>query len=352
MNKRLPARNPFQVLGVNAYASEQEIKQAFRKLAKKYHPDLNMAAYGFEEKFTELTCAYKTIRDSKENSAGGQAPGFASHPPGGGGFFKKGIGSLFGPKAFGGLNFTPLPGENIEKLISISFKEVIRGVKKRLKFDAYVACADCSGNGSKGGASFVVCPLCQGAGRALAGAGGYAGHQLCPQCLGGGDVIRVRCRRCKARGRIKGVREVNISIPPGVADGARFLVRDKGDAGRLLWPSGDLIITVSTVEHPFFRRRGNDIFCHAPVPFTTAALGGSVTVPTISNDVKMTVPPGAGSKTVFRLKGRGISAKGDQYVRLIVNVPSRLTAKQKRLLEAFANLRGDPAGTDEKADVY
>jgi len=352
MSEKLPARNPFQVLGVNAYSSEPEIKRAFRKLAKKYHPDLNMTADGLgEKKFTQLTAAYKTIRDSKGKSGSRHPAGSGDHSPRSGFFSKAGISSLFGSKAYAGLDFTPSPGENIEKLISISFREAISGVKTRLKFDAYIACVDCSGNGSKGGASFVVCPLCQGAGKALTGAGGYAGHQLCPQCLGGGDVVRVRCRRCKGRGRIRGAREVNISIPPGVADGARFLVRNKGDAGAMLWPSGDLIITVSAEGHPFFRRKGYDIFCHAPVPFTTAALGGSVTVPTIDADVKMTVPAGTGSRTIFRLKGRGINAKGDQYVRLIVNVPSRLTAKQKRLLEVFANLRSDLSAPDEKVSA-
>lgn len=343
MNNRVPARNPFQVLGVNARASELEIKQAFRKLAKKYHPDINMVASGFEEKFIELTLAYRAILDSKGKSAGGPAAGSGSYPERMGSFFKTGIGGLFGSKAFRGSSFTPSSGENIKRQVSLSFKEAIRGVKTKLKFDAYVPCADCSGNGSKGGASFVVCPLCQGAGKALVGAGGYAGHAFCPQCMGGGDVIRVRCRRCKGQGRLKGAREVTISIPPGVADGARFLVMGKGDAGTLLWPSGDLLITVSAGGHPLFRRKGNDIYCHAPMAFTTAALGGSVTVPTISNDVEMTVPPGSASRTIFRLKGRGINGRGHQYVRLIVNVPSRLTAEEKRSLEAFAKLRGDLA---------
>lgn len=185
---------------------------------------------------------------------------------------------------------------------------------------------------------------------ALTGAGGYAGHALCPQCMGAGDVIRVGCKKCNGEGKVKGIRKVDITIPPGVADGARFMMSGKGDAGRMLWPSGDLVITVTAGAHPFFRRKGNDIYCHAPVPFTIATLGGHITVPTINKDVEMTIPPGSASRTTFRLKGRGINGKGHQYVRLIVNVPSRLTAKEKRILEAFAKLRGDLA-PDKKLNV-
>ncbi len=353
---RFPARNPFQVLGVNPYASDLEIKQAFRRLAKKYHPDQNGDNPVSEERFKELNNAYDTIvslqrkgaRLPRESETGRAA-----------GFLRSRSQSRFGSRIAGFFrsdsrdhDMGGARGEDIERTVRISFTDAVKGTTLDLHTDAYTPCVHCDGTAAEGGSAFSTCPKCRGVGHVLEGSGGYLIREFCPRCLGGGSVIKTRCRRCRGDGRIKGINSVKVKIPPNVENNARFVVRGKGNAGKLNGPAGDMIITVSVAEHPYFSRKGDDIYYNAAVPFTTAVLGGATIVQTIDGPVKMTVPPNTNGHTILRLKGRGVNGVGDQYNKIIIDVPSRLTEKERRLLRSFAHLHGDPVIDGKKQGMF
>jgi len=330
---------------VNPYASDLEIKRAFRYLAKKYHPDQNSDNPVSEERFKELNNAYDTIVSLKRKGA--RLPR-ESEIGGGDGFRRSRLESRFGSRIAGFFRSAPrnrdmdgARGEDIDRTVRISFTDAVKGTTLNLSADAYVSCVYCDGTAAEGGSAFSTCPKCRGVGHVLEGRGGYLTREFCPRCLGGGSVIKTRCRRCRGNGRVRGINSARIKIPAGVEDKAMFVIRGKGNAGRLNGPAGDMIITVSVAEHPYFSRKGHDVYYNAKIPFTTAALGGVTIIQTIDGLVKMTVPPNTKGHTILRLKGRGVNGIGDQYNKIIIDVPSRLTQKERKLLRSFAHLHGD-----------
>lgn len=343
MESRPPARNPFQVLGVDVRATEAEIKKAFRRLAKEYHPDQNRDDPELEERFKELSNAYETILSMSRGGATKDAAGYAQDG-------KRADGGL-GARLYGFWRSgaqkegeRPSRGGDIEVEASVSFRESITGTIVRLQYHAQVACQRCGGDGARGETAFAVCPKCQGSGQVLEGDGGFLRPVFCQRCYGGGSVIRVACRKCRGGGRVRGLREVRIKIPPGVEDKTSFFVKGRGHAGARNWPCGDLTVAVSVRPHPVFTRKGMDIHSDARIPFTVAALGGEFEAITIGGKVRVKAPPETRSHTLLRLKGRGVNGEGDHYLRVIVEIPTRLTEKEKKLLRSFAHLHEDGGG--------
>jgi len=355
MKNSRPARNPFRVLGVDPYASDVVIRQSYRELAKKYHPDQNHDDPYLVERFKELTSAYETVLSLRKKGDG--PPPHTGTGPGRFGARRRAVetlpgsrfSGLFRPARTEGAAVADIRGEDVEQTVRIGFMEAITGALVTAPVRVYVTCGGCHGSGAQHGAPLAACPKCQETGHVLVSDGGYLYRTFCPICLGSGRVIRTLCRQCKGQGRVKGQREVQVEIPPGVEDGARFIVMSRGDAGVMNGPAGDIIVIIAIEKHPVFFRRGANICVKARVPFTTAALGGHVCVPTLTGTVRVTVPPNTRSHTLLRLKNRGVNGTGDQYVKVIIDLPARLTEKEKRLLESFAHLRGDPVHAGKPA---
>ncbi len=355
-------RDYYEVLGVQKSASEDEIKKAFKKLARKYHPDLHPDDKECEEKFKEVNKAYEILSDPQKRqrydqfgqagvdpSYGGGAGGFS------GGFSGGGFGDvgdifedLFG--AFGGMRSTrsnpnaPRRGQDVTANVNISFMEACEGKKQNLKVYHMEKCSECGGSGAEKGSAPATCPDCHGQGYIKVGQrtafGVISSTKTCPKCGGKGTVISNPCHKCSGAGRTRVQKEINLDIPAGIDDGQILRVGGQGDAGLNGGPSGDLHVNVSVRPHPLFIRNGFDVNCDIPITYTQAVLGAEITVPTIDGNVKYNVPEGTQTGTVFRLKGKGIkklgrSDRGDQYVKVNIEVPKNLTSKQKELLKEY-----------------
>lgn len=369
----MASKDYYEVLGLQKGASDDEIKKAFRKLAIKYHPDKNQGNEEAEAKFKEINEAYQVLSDPEKKARYDQfgtadfdGSGFGAGGFGGGFDFSDmgGFGDIF-ESFFGGGGSSrrrngPVKGADIEYSLNLTFEEAIFGVEKEITINRSENCEDCRGTGAKAGTSPKTCPVCNGSGQVRVQRqtplGSFVSTSTCDKCGGKGSVVETPCSTCAGRGKVRKSRKINVKIPAGVDTGNVMPLRGQGEHGSNDGPPGDLYIRINVARSSKFDRRGNDIFIDAHISMGKAALGTEITVPTVDGDVKYTVPAGTQSGTMFRLKGKGVprvnsSGRGDQYVKVVVDIPKNLTAKQKEALEAFMEACGesvDGEGTHKK----
>lgn len=356
-------RDYYDVLGVSKSADAQEIKKAYRKLAMKYHPDRNPDDKDAEEKFKEINEAYEVLSDESKrstydqfghdglNGQGGFGGGGFGGGQGFGGFediFGDMFGDIFGGGGFGGSGRQrrgPQRGSDIRQGVTISFEEAAFGKKTSIKINRSEGCDACGGSGAKPGTSKKTCPTCNGAGQVRSVQrtpfGNIASTRTCSTCDGSGEVIDSPCTKCHGKGSVRKTKTIEVDIPAGIDDGQMIKLSGQGEVGEKGAPRGDLYILVSVKPHDLFTREGNDIYFEMPITFVQAALGDEIEVPTLDGKVKYTIPEGTQTGTVFRLKEKGIpkirgNSRGDQYVKVVVEVPKKLNETQKDLLKQFA----------------
>ena len=363
-------RDYYEVLGVSKGASDDEIKKAYRKLAKKYHPDLNPGDKTAEANFKEVNEAYEVLSDKDKRSRYDQFGHAGVDPnfnPGGGGFGGFGgftdmgdidLGDLFGSFFGGGFGGgggssrrnAPQKGETIRAGVTITFEEAAFGCEKEVTVNRTEACDVCKGTGCAPGTTAEVCPDCHGSGtvRIQRGGGGFSFSTTttCPKCRGTGKIIHQPCKTCGGAGSVRRQKKLAVTIPAGIDNGQAVSLRGQGGAGRNGGPAGDLLIGVTVKPHPIFRREGTSVYMDQPVSFVQAALGAELEIPTLDGKVKWTLPEGTQPGTTFRLKGKGIPGlggrgRGDQYVTVKVQVPTNLNKEQKEALRAFAATMGE-----------
>lgn len=351
-------RDYYEVLGVSKNATADELKKAYRKLAKQYHPDLHPDDKECEAKFKEVNEAFEVLSNDEKRAKYDQF-GHAAFDPsmggGGAGGFSGGfgdMGDIFESFFSGGFGNTrraanpnaPRRGNDIESNINLDFMEACKGKQAEIKIRHMENCPDCHGSGAANQASVKQCPQCGGSGyvttqkRTILGVMQSQGP--CPRCGGKGKIVENPCKKCSGSGRVRVTVNKTVSIPAGVDDGTEMRVPGGGDQGINGGPSGDLRLNISVRPDPIFERDGYDIWTDIPITFTQAALGDEITVPTIDGKVKYSVPKGTQTGTVFRLRDRGVQrcqqqGRGDHYVRLTVEVPKNLTKEQERLLREF-----------------
>lgn len=359
-------RDYYEVLGVSKGASDSEIKSAYRKLAKKYHPDMNPGDKEAEAKFKEASEAYAVLSDAdkrKQYDQFGHAA-FDGGAGGGGGFDFSGMdmgdifgdifGDFFGGGRSRGQNNGPMKGQNVRTSVSITFEEACFGVDKEIDITLKDECETCHGTGAKPGTSPETCQKCGGKGQVVFTQQSLFGVvrnvQTCPDCHGTGKVIKDRCPDCKGSGYISKRKKISVSIPAGIDNGQCVRIRDKGEPGVNGGGRGDLLVEVMVNRHPKFERHDRDIYSTEPISFAQAALGGDVRIKTIDGEVIYTVKPGTQTDTRVRLRNKGVPSlrnkqvRGDHYVTLVVSVPTNMTSEQKELLKKY-----DEAMTGEKS---
>ncbi|MBR6479886.1 MAG: molecular chaperone DnaJ [Clostridia bacterium] len=364
-------RDFYEVLGVDKSASEDEIKKAYRKKAKQYHPDLNPGDAEAEKHFKEVNEAYEILSDPDKKSrydrfghAGVDPNGFGGGAGGAGGYadfgdlgdifssiFGSGFGGGFG--GFGGFGGggrsanpnAPRRGSNIEARVNLTFEEAAKGCKKTIDFLRIEPCDVCHGSGCKEGTGTETCPDCHGSGQVTTQSrtvfGVFQSTKACPKCGGKGKIVKDPCTRCKGVGMIRKTATMEVKVPAGIDVGNAFTIRGQGNYGANGGPQGDLYVIPNIKPHPIFERDGYDVFCNVRVTYSMAVLGAEIYVPTLDGKVKYNMPAGTQSGTRFRLRERGIvnvnnpNIRGDQYVTVIVDVPKKVTAHQKELLQQF-----------------
>jgi len=360
-------RDYYEVLGVAKGASEEEVKKAYRKLAKQYHPDLHPGDAEAEAKFKEVNEAYEVLSNPEKRSKydqfghAGVDPNFGA----GGGFggFDMGdmdlgdiFGSFFGGGFGGGFGGqqqranAPRKGESLRANVTITFEEAAFGCEKELELTRTENCEECQGTGCQPGTTAETCPDCRGAGsvRVQRGAGGFAFSTTvpCGRCNSKGKIIHSPCKKCAGNGVVRRRARVSVTIPGGIDDGQAVSVRGQGNAGRNGGPSGDLVVGVRIKPHSHFQREGNTVLYEQTVSFYKAAMGAELEIPTIDGKVKWNLPAGTQPGTTFRLRGKGIPdlngrGRGDQYVTVRVQVPTSLNSEQKEALNAFGEATGE-----------
>lgn len=373
-------RDYYEVLGVERNASEEDIKKAYRKLALKYHPDRNPGDSSAEGKFKEAAEAYDVLGDEKKRAqydqfghaafaGGGGGPGgpaggfrdlndiferFGDLFGGGGGVF----GDLFGGGGRRGGRSGPRPGRDLKIVLELTLEEIDQGVERSVSLKRQEACGSCSGSGSKGGKAPAPCRTCDGRGQVSRSQGFFAMTTPCPTCGGRGAVIEDPCSTCRGSGQQSAKAEIEITIPAGVEDGMRIRIEGQGDAGEPGAPRGDLYVVVREKEHRMFQRSGADLLTEVPFSLAQLALGDKVEIPTLRGRVQMAVPAGTQLGRVFRLRGQGLpvldvtgrtpasqAQRGDQLVRVFLEVPTKLSERQKELLREFDRLDQERTGS-------
>ncbi len=360
-------RDYYEVLGVDKSADDATIKKAYRKAAKQYHPDLHPGDKQAEEKFKEVNEAYEVLSDADKKAKydqfghAGVDPNFGAGGFGGGGFggfqdFDLGdiFGSFFGGGFGGGGRRSnpnaPMRGGDIEEDLNLSFEEAAKGCEKEISFKHIETCPDCGGSGAKAGTSAKTCPDCNGSGQVAyvqnSPFGQIRSQRVCSRCNGKGSIIDSPCTSCKGNGRIRKTVKQTVKVPAGIDNGQTLNVRGQGDSGKNGGPAGDLHLYVNVRPHPIFERQGFNVYCEVPVSFTQAALGDEITVPTLDGKVKFKIHEGTQPGDEFKLQGKGIqrlrgSGKGDQYVKVNVEIPKNLSSEQKEILKQFDSLSDD-----------
>ena len=359
-------RDYYEVLGIQKGASEDEIKKAYKKLARKYHPDMNPGDKEAEEKFKEVNEANEVLSDPEKKARYDQF-GFAGVDPNygagagggayGGGFDFGDLGDIFGSFFGGGFGGgqrrnpnAPQRGESIRASVSVSFTEAAFGCEKSVTLERSEQCPTCKGNGCAPGTTPEICPDCHGTGtvqtRRQTPMGVFASNGPCRKCGGTGRLIHQPCPDCRGTGAVRKRKTIKVSIPAGIDHGQTISLRGQGNAGRNGGPAGDLLITVMVQPHELFHRDGVDVFCEAPITFAQAVLGAELEIPTIDGKVKYSIPEGTQTGTVFRLKGKGIPVlngrgRGDQYVTVTIETPRNLNKEQKEALRRFSETLGE-----------
>lgn len=353
-------RDYYEVLGVQKGASADEIKKAYRKEAKKYHPDLHPGDKAAEAKFKEVNEAYEVLSDSDKKSRydqfghAGVDPSFGAGAGGGGfggGFgdfgdiFENIFGGGFGGFGGGGSRRNgPRRGADIRRTVELTFEEAAFGCKKKITLDKMEGCDTCHGSGAKPGTSAEACSRCGGSGQVTTQTRTPLGYMrnvsVCPECRGEGKIIKEPCTACHGSGQVRRQKTIEVDIPQGIDDGQTMQISGGGEPGMKGGPSGDLLITIRIKRHNIFTRDGFDVHIKMPITFAQAALGATIKVPTINGLVEYDVPEETQTGSVFRLRGQGIpfirgKGKGDQYVTVEVETPKNLTQKQKELLREF-----------------
>ncbi len=350
-------RDYYEVLGIEKGASEEEIKKAYRKKARECHPDLHPDDPSYVEKFQEVNEANEILSDPEKRARYDQFGHAGIDPNSGmggmdgfGGFTDMGdiLENIFGGFGFGGSakrsSNAPKRGTDIQESLVISFMESCNGVKKDIKINRLSVCDSCKGSGASAGTSAEICPDCQGRGSVKTTQrtpfGAISSTKACPHCNGKGKIITNPCAKCRGVGRVRVQKTVSVDIPAGIDDGQTIRLGGQGDCGVNNGPNGDLLIVISVKSHPLFKREGFDIHCDIPVTYMEAVLGAEITVPTIDGDVKYNISEGTETGTVFRLKGKGVkklhrTERGNQYVKVYVEVPKNLNKRQKDLLRQF-----------------
>ena len=359
-------RDYYEVLGVSKNASEDEIKRAYKKLARKYHPDMNPGDKEAEEKFKEVNEANEVLSNPEKKAKYDQF-GFAGVDPnygagqggygGAGGFDFGDLGDIFGSFFGGGFGGggrrnpnAPQRGESIRASLSVEFTEAAFGCEKSITIDRSEQCPTCKGKGCAPGTTPEVCTVCHGTGTVTQAQrtpfGMMQSQTVCPKCRGKGQIIHQPCPDCRGAGVVRKRRTIQVNIPAGIDNGQTISLRGQGHSGKNGGPAGDLLITVMVRPHEIFRRDGTAVFCEAPITFTQAVLGGTLEIPTIDGKVKYDIPEGTQTGTVFRLRGKGIPVlngrgRGDQYVTVNIETPRNLNREQKEALKKFSESLGE-----------
>lgn len=347
-------RSPYEVLGVPKTASDDDIKKAYRKLARRYHPDRNPGDTAAEEQFKDVRSAYDILSDPEKRQAydrfgAAGASGFPGTGSDTGGVrfeeFNLGdlgdlLGGMFGGGARRPGGRRPVRGDDLETRVRISFEDSLGGVQVRVPVEVDVPCSVCHGTGAEPGTAPLVCPQCNGRGIVSDSQGLFALSQPCPRCHGNGTVVEKPCGRCQGRGRERTTKRYAVKIPAGARSGTRIRLKGKGEAGLNGGPAGDLYVVVEVEASPLFERRGSDLVLDVPVTYAEAALGASVEIPTPDGPVALKVPAGTESGKLLRVKGRGAprikgSGRGDLLARVKVTVPKKLTKAEREALEGY-----------------
>jgi molecular chaperone DnaJ len=367
-------RDYYEVLGIDRNTGEAEIKKAYRKLAKQYHPDVNPGDKSAEAKFKEASEAYEVLSDAQKKArydqyghAGNEA-GFGGF--GGGDYSDFGFGDIgdifetfFGGSGLGGRSSRgkrngPQKGADLKYSMDISFEEAAFGVERDVTIGRMENCNTCGGSGAKAGTNAENCKHCGGSGQTQVKQstpfGQFINTKACDVCRGEGKIISNPCGTCSGKGKVRKTTTLKVKVPSGIDDGQTISLRGEGEPGAKGGPSGDLFITIRVKPHTIFQRQGNDVICEMPITFVHAALGVEMEVPTLDGKVKYTIPEGTQTGSVFRLRGKGIpflrgNGRGDQYVKVNVEVPKKLNEKQKSILREFAEVSGDESHEQRKS---
>lgn len=362
-------RDYYEVLGVDKNADDAALKKAFRQLAKKYHPDMNPGDKDAEQKFKEIQEAYAVLSDAEKRRQYDQFghAAFEGGMGGAGGFDFSGMdmgdifSDLFGDFFGGGRRSAdngPRKGANLRASVRITFEESISGCEKELEIVLKDECSNCHGTGAKPGTSPQTCTKCGGKGKVMYSQQSLFGMvqnvQTCPECNGTGKVVKEKCSDCRGTGYIASKKRIQVTIPAGIDNGQSVRIRDKGEPGRNGGPRGDLLVEVMVSRHPIFQRQDMNIYSTAPISYAQAALGGEVRISTVDGDVLYEVKPGTQTDTRIRLKGKGVpslrnkAVRGDHYVTLVVQVPTKLSEAAKEALRKFDAETGGSMSADTK----
>jgi molecular chaperone DnaJ len=350
-------RDYYEVLGLGKDASTEEIKKAYRKLARQYHPDVNKAPDA-SDKFKETKEAYDVLSDEQKKATydryghvdpnQGMGGGFDGADMGGFGdifdmFFGGGGGQRRNPNA-------PQRGSDLQYTMTIEFKEAVFGKELDIEIPRTETCDRCHGSGAKQGTKPETCSVCKGSGQQEVvqntAFGRIVNRRICSACNGQGKIIKEKCGGCHGAGKVKKQRKIHVTIPAGVDDGAQLRISGEGEAGARGGPAGDLYVVIRVKSHEFFQRENDDIYCEVPLTFTQAALGDEIEIPTLTEKVKLKIPAGTQTSTYFRLKGKGVPrlrgyGQGDQHVKVVVMTPTTLNDEQKQYLRDFAKISGE-----------
>ncbi len=366
----------YEVLGLSQNAGQEEVKKAYRRLAREYHPDANPGDKESEMKFKEVKEAYDVLSDPNKRARYDRFgheeeafQGFNGGPGGFGGFgdFASGVEDIF--EAFFGGGFSsggrrrsstaPRRGADLRYDLEITLEEVVYGKDTTITIPRSESCARCDGSGAKEGTSAETCNACGGSGQQQVvrntSYGRFVSVRTCENCRGEGRVIKDKCPECRGQGQVRMEKNIEIKIPPGVDDGSKLRVAGEGEAGSRGGPPGDLYVFIHVQPHDFFQRHGNHLVCEVPISFVDAALGNEIEVPTINGKTDLRIPEGTQPETEFTIKGQGIPSlrgrgKGDLIVKVKVEVPRKLNSQQKKILQEFAHEGGgEITGQKEKS---
>ena len=381
-------RDYYEVLGLDRNASKDEIAKAYRKLALKYHPDRNPDDDEAEEKFKEATEAYEVLVDPEKRTQYDQF-GHLGPEAGFGGYgfdfdlsdafrvFRRDFGGLddifnmfmggrggghgAGVNVFGDMGprdrSAPVHGEDIKYRLDITLEDAAEGMNTELDLPRLETCSKCDGSGVEPGSEAITCPACEGSGQQKQvrqmGFTQFISVTTCGKCHGEGTIIKNPCKECDGEGRVRKINKISVKVPPGVDTGSYLRIRSKGHQGIRGGPPGNLYILILVEDHDFFERRGDDLLCELPITYSQAALGTQLKVPTLKGSTTMKIPPGTQTHTLFRLKGKGLPnfqgrGKGDQYVKVILTTPKKVTKEMRKLLQALAEEEKHAKGFKEK----